>query len=100
MTDKDLEFYDKISPVFGEKKFSIPSPALCPDERMRRRLLWRNERKLYKRKCDKTGQDIISVYSPNKPHKVYDQKIWWNDGWSPLDYGVNFDYNTPFFQQI
>lgn len=44
VTDKDLEFYDKISPVFGGKKYAIPSPKLCPDERMRRRLSWRNDR--------------------------------------------------------
>jgi hypothetical protein len=54
VTDKDLEFYDKISPVFSEKKYDIPSPTLCPDERMRRRLLWRNEYRIYKRKCDGT----------------------------------------------
>jgi hypothetical protein len=60
ITDKDLEFYDKISPVFsspdstesGLKKFQIPTPNFCPDCRQQRRLSFRNERKLYKRKCD------------------------------------------------
>lgn len=44
VTNKDLEFYDKISPVFADKKYSLPSPTLCPDERIRRRLAWRNDR--------------------------------------------------------
>ena len=44
VTDKDLEFYDKISPVFAGKKYVLPSPTLCPDERIRRRLAWRNDR--------------------------------------------------------
>ena len=64
ITDKDLEFYDKVSPNFGGKKYSIPSPTLCPDCRQQRRLSFRNERKLYKRKCDATGKDIVSIYAP------------------------------------
>jgi hypothetical protein len=60
ITDKDIEFYDKISPSFpspdsiesGLKKFSIPTPTLCPDCRQQRRLSFRNLRNLYKRKCD------------------------------------------------
>ncbi len=46
LTDKDLEFYDKISPVFAGKKYALPSPTLCPTERTRRRLTWRNDRGL------------------------------------------------------
>jgi len=100
ITDRDLEFYDKISPVFGGKKYAISSPTLCPDERHRRRMTFRNERKLYKRKCDKTGQDIISVYSPDKPCKVYNQKVWWSDGWSPMDYGKKIDFEKSFLEQF
>ncbi len=77
ITNKDLEFYEKISPVFAGQKYLIPSPTLCPDERQRRRLTFRNERKLYHRKCDKTGNQIVSIYSPDKPYIVYDQKVWW-----------------------
>jgi hypothetical protein len=70
ITDKDLEFYDKVSPVFSGKKYGIPTPTLCPDCRQQRRLSFRNERKLYKRKCDATEREIISIYSPDKPFKV------------------------------
>lgn len=108
----DLDFYNKISPTFetnkdigdkliaklpnyysrtenGKLKVQIPTPTLCPEERQRRRLAFRNERKLYKRKCDYSGKDIISIYSPDKPYKVYDQKVWWSDEWDPIDYGIN-----------
>ena len=100
VTDKDLEFYDKISPVFAGQKYLIPSPTLCPEERQRRRLTFRNERKFYHRKCDKTGNQIISIYSPDKPYLVYDQNIWHGDSWSPLEYGVSFDFNRHFFDQF
>ncbi len=100
ITDKDLAFYDKISPVFAGVKYSIPAPTLCPDCRQQRRLSFRNERKLYKRKCDATGRDIISIYSPDKPFKVYHQDEWWSDKWDPLDYGRDFDFGRPFFEQF
>lgn len=54
VTDRDLEFYDKVSPIFAGKKYLIPSPTLCPEERQKRRLCFRNERNLYQRKCDKS----------------------------------------------
>jgi hypothetical protein len=100
ITDKDLEFYDKISPVFAGKKYAVPSPTLCPDCRQQRRLTFRNERKLYKRNCDATGKTIVSNYSPDKPFKVYHQDFWWSDAWNPLDFGRDFDFNRPFFEQF
>jgi Zn ribbon nucleic-acid-binding protein len=44
ITDKDLEFYDKVSPIFNDEKYSIPAPTLCPKCRQIRRLMWRKER--------------------------------------------------------
>ena len=103
ITDKDLEFYEKVSPIFpnpgvsfptpglkllenGKIKYLIPTPTFCPDCRQQRRLTWRNERKLYKRKCDASGKEIISIYSPDKNYKVYNQDFWWSDSWKALSY--------------
>ena len=88
-----MEFYEKISPSFDGKRFEIPTPTLCPEERQRRRLSWRNERTLYKRKCDATGKDIISMYSPESPFTVYEQKERWSDNWNALSYGRDFDFS-------
>ncbi|MCT4616659.1 MAG: hypothetical protein N4A38_00440 [Candidatus Gracilibacteria bacterium] len=100
ITNKDEEFYKKISPVFKGKRYNIPSPALCPDCRSQRRFSFRNERKLYKRDCDATGKPIISIYSPDKDFTVYESKEWWTDKWNALDYGENFDFNKSFFKQF
>ena len=77
----------------------IPPPKLCPDCRLQRRVAWRNERFMYKRKCDATGKDIISMYPPDSPFKIYEQSVWWGDSWNALDYGRDFDFNRPFFEQ-
>ena len=100
ITDKDIEFYEKVSPTFGGKKYMIPSPTLCPDCRQQRRLSFRNERKLYKRKCDATGKEIVSIYSPDKPYTIYHQDYWWSDKWNPMDYGREFDFGRGFFEQF
>ena len=100
ITDKDMEFYKKVSPTFWGKKYSIPAPTLCPDCRQQRRLSFRNERKLYKRECDVTEKEIISIYSPDKPYTVYHQDYWWSDKWNPMDYGGEFDFSRRFFEQF
>ncbi len=112
----DLEFYDKISPKFEvspdyakqfleennditenfeykdwKLKCKIPTPTLCPEERQRRRLAFRNERKLYKRKCDFVGNDIVSIHSPDKKYPVYDQEVWWSDKRNAFDYAKDID---------
>jgi hypothetical protein len=55
---EDFNFYEKISSASGGK---IPPPTFCPECRFARRMAWRNERALYKRKCDATGINIISI---------------------------------------
>lgn len=91
VTDEDLEFY---------KKIEVPNPTLCPDCRMQRRTAFRNERHLYKRKCDYSGKEILSIYPPTSKVKVYDQSIWWSDKWAPTSYGQTYDFNRPFFDQF
>ena len=100
ITDQDMEFYTKVSPVFGGKKELVPPPTLCPECRQRRRLAFRNERNLYRRKCDLTGRDIISMYSPDKTAPVYDFHEWYGDKWQATDYGVDFDFSRTFHDQI
>lgn len=89
--DDDLAFYERIK---------VPSPKFCPDDRYRRRAAFRNERNFYRRKCDATGKDIISMYSPDKPFKIYEQNYWWGDNWSAFDDRHGFDFNKPFFEQF
>lgn len=89
--EKDTEFY---------KKLAVPYPTHCPDCRAQRRLAWRNEWKLYRRKCDKTGKDIISYLSSDKPMPVWHFDEWFRDDWDRFQYGQEFDFNRPFFEQF
>jgi hypothetical protein len=90
VTSDDHGFYEKMD---------VPLPTLCPDCRYQRRLMDRNEWSLYRRKCDGTGKSIISIFRPEMPFPVYHQEYWRGDGWDPLQYGRDFDFNRPFFEQ-
>ncbi len=99
ITNDDLKFYEKVSPEFGGKKYLIPPPTQCPDCRNQRRMAWRNDRTFYHRKCDKTGQMFISMYSPDTAFPVYKQDEWHKDSWEGLDYGRTYDFSRSFFEQ-
>lgn len=81
-------------------RYDIPDPSHCPNCRQRRRASFRNSRNLYRRNCNFSGKQIISLYSPDKPFKVYDTEIWWSDKWDALSYGRDFDFSKPFFPQF
>ncbi len=98
--DSDLEFYKRVSPLINGKKFNISLPSFCPDCRNQRRLSFRNERNLYKRKCSLCGRSIISVFDERVSFPVYCGDCWWSDKWDPLDYGMEFDFNRSFFDQF
>lgn len=91
ITGEDQIFYDQIS---------VPPPKTCPKCRLQRRLLERNTRNLYYRKCDFTGEKIISQYHEGVPFPVYKPDIWWSDKWDAMDYGMDFDFSRPFFDQF
>ena len=82
------------------KKVNLPEPIKCPGCRRQRRFAWRNERQLYHRKCNLTGKQIISIYAPDSEYKVYDQHEWHSDKWDAFEYGRDFDFNRPFFEQF
>lgn len=87
----DLDFYAKIN---------VPKPKNCPECRLIRRFNERNPKSLYYRKCDLTGETILSQFHKDQPFPVYSPKAWWSDDWDGLDYGIKFDFKRPFFDQF
>jgi hypothetical protein len=67
---------------------------------MIRRLAFRDFRVLYKRKSDWSGETIFSIFSQTSPVKVYEREVWWSDQWDPMQYGQEYDFQRPFFEQL
>lgn len=91
--DEDFAFY---------KKIDVPAPTWCWECRLQRRMMFRNERTLYKRKCNVPGhtEEVISVFSPENAQNVYDQKEWWGDSWDGTQNGKEIDFSKPFLEQV
>ncbi len=87
----DFDFY---------KKMDVPAPTWCPDCRMLRRILWRSDIGLHRRTDSRTGNSIFSAYPDSSPIKVWDYDYWISDQWNPMDYGREYDWNKPFFEQL
>ena len=100
VTDSHLQFYNDMSPMFGGRKYTIPPSNNCPTCRRMIRHAFRNERNMYHRKCDLTGKQILSIYRSDGPTTVYEHETWWGDTWDATDYGKDFDFTRPFFEQF
>jgi len=88
----DFGFYEKIK---------VPPPTFCPDCRTVRRLMWRNEHSLFRRPngTPESSGEHISMYHPDAKIVSYDKDFWWGDKWDPCDYGMDYDFSRPFFEQ-
>ena len=91
ITDGDQALYER---------FQVPEPTLCPNCRLQRRYNMRNERVLYRRKCDLTGAPIVTIFAPDSPYTVYSQDAWWSDNWDQMQYGVDVDFTRPILRQL
>jgi len=87
----DFSFYEKMK---------VPAPTFCPECRRMRRLAWYNLMNLFHRNCDLCGEKFISTYPKEAPYVVYCHKCWWSDKWSFQDFGVDYNFSKPFFQQF
>jgi hypothetical protein len=89
----DFSFYEKIK---------VPPPTFCPECRAIRRFVFKNERSLCKRKCNAPShtEEIISMYSSKSNLIIYDKEYWWSDKWDALQYGKDYDFSQPFFEQF
>lgn len=67
---EDFAFYEKLN---------VPPPTWCPDCRLQRRLLFMNERGLYRRNCDLCGKNMVAMYPKDKSFRVYCNPCWWSD---------------------
>jgi hypothetical protein len=64
---KELAFY---------RKMDLPLPEKSPLQRHRERMLLRNPRKIWPRKCEKCGQETMSSYRDGRPEKIYCEKCY------------------------
>ncbi len=96
---KEYPIFDKEK-TFLEKR-NLDFSELCFDCRFRNMLMWRNEKKLYWRKSDKTWKRILSMYSPEYKWKVYNYDEWEQEWWFAsinIDFNANEDFISNYYK--
>ncbi len=63
-------------------------------------LLFRNRAYLYNSTCAMTKRKILTCMPPENGTTIYDVEVWQGDGWDARDYGQDYDFKRPFFDQF
>lgn len=87
----DRQFYNR---------FDVPEPENCPTCRNRLRLSFKNEQKISIHECGICKKRSTSLYPEYVKFPLYCPTCWYGDKWDPLEYGRDFDFNRPFFEQF
>ena len=88
---EDFSFYEKMK---------VPPPTWCPRCRLERRMAFINVWSMYWRNCDKCGNKTMSIYPPEQKITVYCSPCFWADDWDGTEYGMDYDPQKPFLEQI
>ncbi len=99
ISDQEIALLEKLSPVIWGERFALPLPTLCPEERRRRKLQFKNYFTLFKRK-DERKKTIISMFPEEADRTIYSQSYWWGDTWDPFDYAIDFDPSQTIITHI
>ena len=100
ITDKDILFYEKVSPVFAGKVHLFPFPTESPEIRSQQRMAFRNERSFHTAVCSLSDTPMVSMYHPEDDYRPCKIDLWRGDGWDPFSYGASIDFDRSFFEQF
>lgn len=91
INQEDFNYYEKVH---------VPAPTWCPKCRVERRLASVDTWSVYWRVCDKCGKKTFSMYPQDKEVVVYCPHCFWADDWDGTEYGMDYNPNRNFFEQI
>jgi hypothetical protein len=78
----------------------IPLPTEPPHERLRLMSAFRPGHVLYRHTCAKTGKPLLSAVPPSRDLVIYDSEVWLGSEWDPREYGRDYNFDRPFFEQF
>lgn len=79
------------------KKLGAPMPDQLPKYTFRQLAAFWPQFSIYKRKCDGTGKQVISVYDEWCPYPIWERDYWVENAEPPF---AEFNFGRPFFEQL
>src|SRR3989338_5417425 len=103
--NKTCIWCDKQFKIFPEDKamydaMDLPMPDKCHICRWKRGLAFWSFGKFRKIKSDLSGKTIITSLSEMNLSPIYARDEWSSDSWNPMEYGRDYDFSRPFFEQF
>lgn len=92
VSPEEIALLEKISPIIGSEKFSLPLPTIAPEVRERIRCIFRNTKTLFHGQDALTGEKTISRIAPEFGYQIYTNANRSSDKRDNTSYGI--DYNT------
>ena len=89
----------KISPRIGRKQYPLTMPTLSPEARRRRRLMRRNDRKLYKTTCIITHKSLVTIYHPDIEKNIADHMERYKSV-DNMQSDMSFNFFQTFHEQL
>lgn len=96
----DRDLLKKLSITIGDKNYPALINDLSPEARQQYKLMFKNERRLYKTVCALTWKSIISRISPESWLQVYSNEAWASDHRDYCEYWLDIDKNKSVFDHI
>lgn len=87
----DLVLYEKIG---------LKIPEICFFCRMKQYFAFFNFGKFRKGVSALSRESLITVLPEKSRYPIYKSHEWWSDAWDPMVYGVDYDPNRSFFDQL
>lgn len=82
------------------KKIGLNIPDICVRCRWKQYMAFWPFGKFRTGKSDLSGESFITVLPEHSRYPIYTSKEWWGDTWDPMLYGMEYDSNRSFFDQL
>ena len=82
------------------QKIGLELSTLCSNCLLKQHLSFWLFGKFRKCKSDLSGDNLITVLSENSRYPIYSLKEWHGDKWEALDFGINYNSDRLFFDQL
>ncbi|MDP2630803.1 MAG: hypothetical protein Q8P56_05360 [Candidatus Uhrbacteria bacterium] len=97
ITGKKFTIWDQEKEMY--EQWGVPLSDLHPVERLRAPSAYWNTFNLYWTKDARTGQRILTNFDPEHFPVIYEGTYWMSADFDPREYGREFDFSRPFFEQ-
>lgn len=98
--DCQKEFVIKEIEISLSNKIGLELSEVCSNCLLKQHLSFWLFGKFRKGVSDLSGESLITILPENSRYPIYSLKEWHSDKWDAMDYGIDYDKDKLFFEQL